>query len=74
MQVYSGLELSEICDLLASLTAKYTRMISFGKSECEEFLHIKAEIEKLQDEIKMRNRRAHSRRDEFVNDLKHAGV
>ncbi len=74
MQVYDRLELSEICDLLASFTAKYTHMISFGKSESEEFLHIKSEIEKMQSEINMRNLRSYSRSEEFANDLTRTSV
>ena len=75
MQVYGRLELSEICDLLASFTSKYTRMISFGKSESEEFLHIKSEIERMQSEINMRNlRSSYSRSEEFVNGLTRAIV
>ena len=74
MQVYGRLELSEICDLLASFTSKYTRMISFGKSESEEFLHIKSEIAKMQSEIKLRNLRFYSRNEELANDLTRAIV
>jgi hypothetical protein len=54
MSEFSSLELPEVYDLLASYTAKYTKLLPSNYWPSREFLHNREIIERLQKEIQTR--------------------
>jgi hypothetical protein len=54
MSDYNNLELSDLYDLLAACTVKYTKMLSIGATNQEEFNSCKEMIDKLQILIESR--------------------
>ena len=69
MQDLKELEHSEIYDLLAAHTMKYTKMLLTGMASIEEFSHTKEMIEKLQLEIEFRNLKDESGADGYPEGL-----
>ena len=69
MQDLNRLEQSEIYDLLAAHTLKYTKMLLTGMVSKEEFSHTKEMIEKIQLEIEFRNLKDESVADGYPEGL-----
>jgi hypothetical protein len=67
MQYLKTLEPFELYDLLAAHTSKYTKMLSTGIFNDEDFSHTREMIEKIQAEIQTRDPKANNETDGFLD-------
>ena len=69
MQYLKTLEPFELYDLLAAHTSKYTKMLSTGIFNDEDFSHTREMIEKIQAEIHARDPKVNNESDGFLDGL-----
>jgi hypothetical protein len=69
MPDFSCLELTDLYDLLAAITLKYTKMLSVGATNEEGFISCKDLIEQLQKTIESRQLDNHSKVEGYMDGL-----